>query len=352
MPLMIKPGDLSLGSPSPEMLTFYSNGWQSWSSTGIFKQGDKQHTSIISKFQSPQIYNPSTPHHNDGVHFSGDMFGVLCDTGSRVGLLAGFISQREHFGSLEAEMGAEPELAMWANGDNVRLDPGKTVRTDWAAINFLNLDDSYPIAIYLEQVAREHQIQSVEDVPVGWCSWYHFYQDITEEIIEANRESILKIKDQVPLPLLQIDDGFETLPGDWFDFVPGFPEGVKPLAEKAEKSGLTPGLWLAPFIVHPKAKLVKEHPEWLLRDERDKPASAGFVWNTFCYGLDITIPEALDYACSVIRTAVYDWGFKYLKLDFLYAAALEGKYQDPTRSRAQVLDPVWKPFEMLPVRIS
>lgn len=112
---------------------------------------------------------------------------------------------------------------------------------------------------------------------------------------------------------------------------------AKPLAEKAVKSGLTPGLWLAPFIVHPKANLVKKHPEWLLRDPQGKLVSAGFVWNTFCYGLDLTNPQALDYACKVIRRAVEDWEFKYLKLDFLYAAALGCQYQDPTRTRAQVL---------------
>jgi len=336
-PLIIKHGAFSLASSPSKNLTFFSNGWQSWSSTGTFKQGEKQHTSIIGKFQNPQIFNPGTPHNKDGKHFSGDMFGVLCDNANRVGLFAGFISQKEHFGSLEAIFEQESAFSMWANGDNTRLEPGKAVKTDWAVMSFVNLDDSNPIETYLELVAREHQIQSEHPVPVGWCSWYHFYQDITEEDIEANLDSILKIKNQVPLQLLQIDDGFETFPGDWFDFVPGFPEGVSPLAEKASKNGLTPGLWLAPFIVHPKANLVKEHPEWLLRDSEGKLASAGFVWTTFCYGLDITNPEALEYAGAVIRSAVEDWGFKYLKLDFLYAAALEGQYQDPTRTRAQVL---------------
>jgi alpha-galactosidase len=337
MPLIIKAGALSLGSPGFKNPAFYSNGWQSWSTTGTFKPGDKQHTSIIGKFQNPQIYNPGTPHHRDGKHFSGDMFGVLCDNDTRVGLLAGFISQKEHFGSLEASLETDPALKMWANGDHTRLDPGKTIKTDWASLSFIALDDPNPLDVYFDQVAKEHHIQSTTSVPVGWCSWYHFYQDISEEVIEANRQSILEIKDRVPLKLLQIDDGFETYPGDWFDFVPGFPDGVKPLAEKAVESGLSPGLWLAPFIIHPRAKLVKEHPEWLLRDAQGKLVSAGFVWNTFCYGLDLTNPQALDYACEVIRKAVEDWGFKYLKLDFLYAAALECRYQDPTRTRAQVL---------------
>ena len=336
-PLAINNGSLTLGTEESSNPAFYSNGWQSWSSSGTYHQGDRQHTTKMGRFQNPQIINPSTPCPRDGKHFSGDMFGVVADLDSRIGLLAGFVSQKAHFGSLEASFNPGFALKMWANGDHTRLDPGQRIQTDWACLGFINLDALEPMRAYLEAVAREHVIESETPVPVGWCSWYHFYQNITQQDIDANLQSVIDLKDDVPLPLLQIDDGFEIFPGDWFDFVPGFPHGVKPLAEKATASGLTPGLWLAPFIVHPKAKLVKEHPDWLLRDEGGKLVSSGFVWNTFCYALDITHPDALDYACQVIRKAVEDWGFKYLKLDFLYAAALKGQYRDPTKTRAQVL---------------
>jgi alpha-galactosidase len=109
------------------------------------------------------------------------------------------------------------------------------------------------------------------------------------------------------------------------------------LAKKIFEKNLTPGIWLAPFILHPKADLVNKHPDWLLRNKQGKPVTAGFGWNAMTYALDLTNPDALAYACSVIHEAVSQWGYKYLKLDFLYAAALEGHYQDPTKTRAQVL---------------
>ncbi|HZW04216.1 MAG TPA: hypothetical protein VFF68_09835, partial [Anaerolineaceae bacterium] len=83
--------------------------------------------------------------------------------------------------------------------------------------------------------------------------------------------------------------------------------------------------------------LARQHPDWLLRAKSGRWARAGFVWNSLPYALDLTHPEALHYTREVIRTAVHEWGFPYLKLDFLYAAALEGRYRDPTRTRAQVL---------------
>ena len=65
----------------------------------------------------------------------------------------------------------------------------------------------------------------------------------------------------------------------------------------------------------------------MLRKKNGKPVNAGFVWNALDTALDLTVPEALAYACSVVRTASAEWGYPYLKLDFLYAAALKGSYK-------------------------
>jgi alpha-galactosidase len=336
-PLIIKPGNLHFSEKETQNPAFFSNGWQSWSSSGAYGLGDKQRNSILGRFQNPMIINPGTPQPNNRHHFTADMFGVLGDRTQRVGVLAGFLSQKQHFGSLETRFNPELSMTMWANGDGVSIPPGKSTQTDWAMVGFVDLDAAEPLNTYFKAVAREHNIKTEASVPVGWCSWYHFYDDITEKDIKANLESVVALKPELPLPLLQIDDGFETYPGDWFDFDPGFPQSLTPLVNQTKAAGLIPGIWLAPYIVHPKANLVKEHPEWLLRDKKGKPVNAGFVWNAFNFALDLTHPEALKYTCDVIRTAVETWGFEYLKLDFLYAAALEGVYQDPSQTRAQVL---------------
>ena len=334
----IAQGGLSFGAEgATQDLTFYSHGWQSWSSTSAFRQGEKQHTSILKRFQNPMVVNPGTPQPKDRDHFTGDMFGLLGDLAGKMGLLMGFLSQKEQFGSLEARLSPQITLKVWANGDHVHLGPGSHVITDPLWISFVELNQVDPLGDYLDAVALEHDISSQSPVPVGWCSWYHFYQNIDTKNINANLDSVITLQPDLPLPLFQIDDGFETYPGDWYDFTNGFPHGLRPIVDKAKAAGLTPGVWLAPYIVHPKAKLVSEHPDWLLRDERGKPVSAGFVWNSFTLALDLTNPDALAYTCDVIRTAVQEWGFEYLKLDFLYAAVLDGVYQDPTLSRAQVL---------------
>ena len=135
----------------------------------------------------------------------------------------------------------------------------------------------------------------------------------------------------------QIDDGFEAQVGDWLEFSPGFPDGVAPLAREITAAGFTPGLWLAPYIVHSKAKLKRQHPDWLLRNRFGFRVNTGFIWDNLNTALDLTHPEALEYTREVVRTAAHDWGFTFLKLDFLYAAAVQGCYRDKTKTRAQVL---------------
>lgn len=321
-------------SPDP---AFYSHGWASWSTTGAYGLGEKQRRSILGPLQNPMVINPDTPQPRKPNHLSGDMFGVLGDRRSRLGLLAGFLSQKAHFGSLEANLEPQPALAFWASGDSACIPPGETIPTDWAVLGFVDLDQPDPLGPYLDLVARFHEIHSHPPAPVGWCSWYHFYTDVTAQDVHQNLSAQTALQPELPLRLLQIDDGFETAPGDWFNVNAGFPEGLRPLAEEIKSRGLIPGLWLAPFILHPKAKIVQEHPDWLLRDKNGRPVRAGFVWNHLTLALDLTHPEALEYVCRVIRTAVSEWGFEYLKLDFLYAAALKGAYQDPTQTRAQVL---------------
>jgi alpha-galactosidase len=275
------------------------------------------------------------------------MYAVLGDHISRNGILCGFLSQKNHFGSLESVLGgSSPALKMWANGDGARLDPGAQMETDWACIQFMHLDQPDPMAPYLEAVMREHNLTpkmaSGAASPTGWCSWYQFMSEdyigrLASEDIQENLGSLRELKDQIPLDIIQIDDGFETQVGDWLSFNQGFSDGLAPLAKEIQADGFTPGLWLAPFIMHPRSNLANQHPEWILRNRFGRPVNAGFLWKSFIRALDLTHPGAQDYVREVIHSAAREWGFRYLKLDFLYAAALPGRFFDPTQTRAQVL---------------
>ena len=319
-------------------LAFFSNGWQSWSYTGVYGPGQRQHRSHLGLFRQPLLDNAGTPRPTRPGHYGSDFFGILGDRAHRTGLLAGFLSQKQQFGTLEAFTGSNPSIILWANGDSTRLEPGASLKTDPATISFIDLDQVDPLADYLEAVARQHDLRPTLNPTTSWCSWYYYYNHITQEDIRQNLKACIQYQDILPLRLVQIDDGFEKKIGDWYSFQPGFPQGVATLAGEIKATGLTAGVWLAPFLVNPRAQLARDHPDFILRNLGGFSVTSGATSESWInFALDLSYPPALEYACQVISKAAHEWGFPYLKLDFLSAGALPGRRFDPTRSRAQIL---------------
>ncbi|MCU7730674.1 alpha-galactosidase [Actinoplanes sp. KI2] len=149
-----------------------------------------------------------------------------------------------------------------------------------------------------------------------WCSWYAYYETITETQLAKDVADLAGL----PFDVVQIDDGWEELVGDWQPNAK-FPSGMRALADRIADAGFTPGLWLAPFIALPHSKLATTRPELLLRDHTGEPVVAGHNWGGPYYALDLSREDARAQVAGLVRTVVRDWGFKYLKLDFINAAA-------------------------------
>ena len=170
-------------------------------------------------------------------------------------------------------------------------------------------------------------IRNVKKI-LGYTSWYNYYQNINEEIINRDLEALDSRFD-----VFQIDDGYETFVGDWLDVdAVKFPNGLKPIIDKIHSKGFKAGLWLAPFIAETKSKLFKEHPDWIRKNQKGHPIKAGGNWSRF-YSLDLDNPEVIDYVKKCL-THYMDMGVDFFKLDFLYAAALPN-YEGKTRCQVQ-----------------
>ena len=162
-----------------------------------------------------------------------------------------------------------------------------------------------------------------------WSSWYAYYEDIDQATLRRDLEDLAGL----PFDVFQVDDGWESMVGDWRPNAK-FPAGLDDLAARIGAAGMTPGLWLAPFIARPDSDLVRERPHLLLKDAAGEPVPAGYNWGGAYYGLDTTLPEAQDHIRDVISTVV-GWGYRYLKLDFVNAAALTAVRHDPDAGREQ-----------------
>lgn len=173
-------------------------------------------------------------------------------------------------------------------------------------------------SVYARELAH-HLGSSSRHAGNVWCSWYAYYEDISEDLLAKDIEAVADL----PFDVVQVDDGWEASVGDWWAN-DKFPSGMGALAERVTDAGMTPGLWIAPFIVLPSSRTAAEHPEMLLRDAFGVPVVAGYNWETGYWALDVSREDVRDHIAALIHRVVHEWGYRYLKLDFINAAAAPG----------------------------
>ena len=160
---------------------------------------------------------------------------------------------------------------------------------------------------------------------VGFTSWYRHYGDIDAATLKRDLVGVSDVLLAQPLegvlPVFQVDDGYAKV-GDWTQPDPNrFPAGMGAVADDIRSAGLVPGLWMAPFVCEKESRTFAEHQDWLLRDSSGRPVMSGSHWSGG-YALDTQNPDVREHVSASLDTAARIWGFKLLKLDFLYAAAM------------------------------
>ncbi len=340
-PLMAEPergGAVILGDQPAGSLVFLRNGWHSWSYAGVRRADEPGPQTRLMRLLGPAIDDPGTPLNAGPGRFWSHVFGLLGELEQGRGLVLGFVSLADQFGRVFVDC-RRPSLRLEAQMDGISLSPGQRVASEWAYIQFTSLPPALddPLAVYATTAGRQMQARVPRRAPSGWSSWYCFFDRVSEADMRRNLDALTRLREEIPVEVIQLDDGYQRAPGDWLEPNHKFPAGLADLARRIRTRGFRSGLWLAPLIVRPDSRLVREHPHWLLRDERGRPVSAGFLWNRFCHALDPTHPEVQDWLARVIHNAVRTWGFDYLKLDFLYAGALPGRRYDASMTRAQAL---------------
>lgn len=175
------------------------------------------------------------------------------------------------------------------------------------------------------QVAAAMQARVPATIGTGWCSWYGYYHDITEAAM--HRELALMDELGLAVDTVQLDDGYQTGIGDWLTRrTDAFPAPLTELAARIADTGRDAGIWTAPFCVGADSDLARHHPDWLVEGAE----ASDEHWGQRIGVLDVTHPEAAEHLVEVFRT-LRDWGFRYHKIDFLYAGALPGRrHQDLT----------------------
>ena len=175
-------------------------------------------------------------------------------------------------------------------------------------------------------------------VPTGWCSWYELGAGVTEADMLANIDFCAGHFDRRFLRYIQLDDGYQRGAGDW-DMNAKFPHGHRWLTDRIHAAGFQAGLWMAPFAVAERSTVAQANPAWLLKGP--PPEAAPLVmdtrepWGGRILALDGAHPDVQQWLYNLARRTVREWGYDYLKIDFLqWATAGVTHYGGLTRAEA------------------
>lgn len=343
---------------------FYGSGWQGWAFGGELDAGEyqKKYFPVVPQWKNYFTVPGSLPKSLKSKkilvgsffiylrwNFNGkNLYLAIASTGNVKEVLppVSFYVDRK---KREITCTAYADGKTWHEGEKI------AELAVFAAENFFELREKTQKLFAENKNARFGRLEFLNSTPQngkitvgGWESWYNHYADINNVLIKGDLESLSHTENLIKTHFInqkkpcvfQVDDGWEIALGDWDARIGRFPEGMTALASSISKMGYVPGLWIAPFIVDLRSNLVKNHPEWLLRDKKGKPVTAGFnpLWGAsfgkeqpsypgsyFC--LDLSRDDVLAHLDSLIEKAVNEWGFRYLKLDFLFAGLLRGEFE-------------------------
>jgi hypothetical protein len=303
------------------------NGWQSWSSARTSRVGAP--AAIRASAALPPGISPRQP--VDLPALPGTASWDLLVAGGPDG--PGFVAGVRGGGAL---LILQPEARRLL----VLCEAGGPRPTVLVAETVDDRDRDRAVSALLDQC---RPAAATRPAPRGiWCTWGGRWQRdgrtgsecIDEAQLAAALGPLAGLAGEGLLEVAQLDDGWQAAIGDW-EAGPAFPSGLPGLATRVVDAGLTPGIWWAPACAAPGSRLVRDHPDLVLRDGRGRPVVAATVghWGGAVWALDVSRRDVQDHiAGTAARLA--GAGFSYQKLDFVYAAALPGRRARPLTGAA------------------
>jgi alpha-galactosidase len=229
------------------------------------------------------------------------------------GLAVGHVETAPRLVSLPVKAAADGVDLALACAHAGSLEPGQSAATlaTFVAVHrgdyFATLDTYRRFMAVRGIAAPQPPAESYEPI---WCAWGYE----REFSLERVRGTLPKVR-ELGLDWAVLDDGWQTLTGDWNVDTAKFPRGeadMKALVADIKSHGLKPRLWLAPLAVAPGSDQLHDHPDMLLLDKDGAVQNVSW-WNSFylcpAYG------KTLDRTREVVRKIMGEWGFEGLKID-------------------------------------
>jgi len=184
-----------------------------------------------------------------------------------------------------------------------------------------------------------HKALVTTPTPIGWWSWTAYYYGVTQDTVLTNATWLAQNLEALGYQYFQVDEGYQYARGEYATSDgKAFPRGVGFVGGQVRKLGLTFGVWVAPFEVSERSWVYEHHQDWLVHNREGKPIHIGKIGKfDELYVLDTTNPAAQDYLRYTYRTLVNEWGVRFIKMDFMDVAAVEGVFHRPNTTALEAL---------------
>lgn len=257
---------------------------------------------------------------------TGYLFLAAANPTTEIGVVAGWLTHERASGLIRAAADGDTlRLSALSQYGRLRIQPGDTAVGETLAIGYFG-DASAGLEQYADELARLHAIK-VRPAPAGYTTWYHAGALDEKRMQELAAWCAEHLK-PYGLDVLQIDDGWQRSRRDFGGHHPSgpYPSGMRTAAKAIAKHGFRAGLWLTPFgWDHTQARFA-EHQDWFVHRED------GSVYEVTWGGtaLDMSHLAARNFLHHLIHRMSNDWGYRFFKLDALWAG-LPAKllYPDP-----------------------
>ena len=189
---------------------FFANGFQSWTVSKEYRHGEQQKglsaichaIPVAKKFAGASGDYHFTQYGRDLYHSftytyvrSGDKVDLIGSLNERTGYTVFYADMRENI------------LAVVKDVD------GLTLKGEYELFDLVQFVGGYDAVFdaYFAAYPQKHTGRVKHFA--GYTSWYNYYQNIDEKIILRDLEGLRRAEDEADI--FQIDDGFETMVGDW-----------------------------------------------------------------------------------------------------------------------------------------
>ena len=200
-----------------------------------------------------------------------------------------------------------------------------------------------PFAMMTEWADAQTRPEQIPDPVPGWNSWDYYRWTITEQEVLENAEFIAR--DPVlsrHIKRIIVDDGWQYCYGEW-DANSLFPNGMESLSKELTRMGFEPGLWIAPSIVEPHARIAQVGYDMLACGDNGYPC--------LCYECMRRVGFVLDPTQEKVQNHLFDlftryagMGYRHFKLDFLAATLKASQFKNRLVPRSGIMEKLLTPI--------